>query len=206
LKPVNLIPDGILTARAVRRRVRCWSIGGGVGGPLVALVGLVYVGLSLEPTGALSASLEEERESAAVLEEEIASLEGVIEGRMSRLALQKRITETPRWTGLFLLIAEIVGDRAALNAMTLGPVEERGRGRADGGGDGRVGAVVLMLSGRTDSTRTLSGMLLDLEGEAVFSRVDLVSSTSVTRDERGLIGFQIECVIGETGDGDGGDR
>lgn len=203
---MNLIPDGILTARAVRRRVRGWSIGGGVGGPVVALVGLVYVGLSLEPTGALSARLEEERGSAARLEEEIASLGGLIEGRTSRLALQKRITETPRWTGLFLLIAELVGDRAALNAVTLGPVEGRGRVRGGSEDDGRVGAVVLMLSGRTDSTRTLSGMLLDLEGESVFSRVDLVSSTSVTRDDRGLIGFQIECVIGEPGEGDGGVR
>lgn len=188
---VNLIPRSVVNARVVRRRVRAWLFGGAGAAPAVVGAAGLYAALAVQPTGALGESLDAERARALSLGEEIERIEEEIVDRSSVLALRRRITETPRWSPLFLMLARRLSDRVALESLAL--VRDRvsvdDEGRATGGG------YRVTLSGRTDSTQTLSEVLLDLEQEALFGSVRLVSSQS-RDDSRGLIGFQIECVIG----------
>ncbi len=174
-------------------------MGGGAVVPVVVAVGLGYVSVSVEPTGALGAALE-----AAELEKEglLAEVGGATArvGDASReLALLRRVTDTPKWRGLMLAVTERVSGRASLSRLALGGAE-----REDG-------TRTLQLAGETRSTQTLSELLLDLEELPIFWSVDLMSSNAV-RDrairfgdgeeaERaagpGRIEFRLMCVVGE---------
>jgi hypothetical protein len=190
---INLLPDALLTKRAVRGRVRAWLIGGLSAVVLTTGGAAFHVWSSVTPTGDLEAALAGEHIRAEDLRETISARSSIVSELSRDLQMRLRITACPDWSPLLSVIATRVGPRAELSSLVLQPTDSAA---VRGSADSAPTSYTLLLSGKTDSARTLSALLLDLERLPVLRRVELVGSRA-TEEDGGLrrIAFDVGCEL-----------
>lgn len=190
-RSINLLPESLLVRRAARRRVRLWAVGAAAAATLSVLAAGAYAVSASTPTLQWTESLHAERAKVADLNLVVEQRSRDI-GALSRdLQMRMRITACPNWSGLLAAIADRVGPRARLDRFVLQPKREPGADES-----APATAYLLSLSGLTESTKTLSELLLRLEGLAVFERVELVASTTERdKDDRERTRFEVFCLL-----------
>lgn len=219
MNSVNFIPAGVLARQRVRRARRAWVLGLGLA---TLVLGPVAAGLNRLGRGALE-SVRQHRVRA----EEAAELGGARERQMAgvrhdlerRLAVLDAIAGHPDWSRVLLLLAQVRGEEAAFDQITLerrtvtpaaapgtaAAAAPAGRGTGgDGEAAGRaasarppapVTVMALNLEGPSRTPAAAAGLVVRLEATGLFESVRLVQTRPDGRHGPASMGFRVEAVF-----------
>lgn len=221
---VNLIPQHRREAKRRRCRVRLWA---GVVGvyALLLLVGVAAAhGPWGGPDQSVARDLREANESVRMAQEEIGALAPELEEARLSLRASRAVAIQPDWSVLLALLGELREEKVVLTRCILMPVRseggestgQRARGGAavqrvstveGGSGSSEEGAgeegvrkpirYRLEVGGIGREQRDVSRFVLRLERTGLFDRVKLLETNRYPFGERQMVGFRLDCRIGD---------
>ncbi|MBX3358936.1 MAG: hypothetical protein KF745_10980 [Phycisphaeraceae bacterium] len=199
----NLIPARRLKVTAARRTARRWIIGGTLYAMgLVGGLGAASAAWSTESTD-LEYRLAEQQSRLKSREAESHGLSRRIDDLKRRLAANRAVTEQPDWSVLLSLLAECLGDDAALRRFRLRveqpppPAKPTGDAASVPPARATTTLFVVQISGIAKEQSVPPQLVQKLQDSHLFDTVKLLEtrlepSTSGVQ----LVAFEVECRLG----------
>jgi len=201
---VNLIPAYRLRARRTRGRAAWWAMGCAAYALGLAIAyGVLAVNLegrSDVVTGQidrLEAQISQSRHTIAQTRQKLFASRANLRANLA-------VGRQPNFSVLLAVLAAHVGDEVILSKCSLTPrPPEGGSGSAAVGGKagigqhGPVGRYSVSVNGFAASQSAASDYVLRLEQTRLFERVSLLETTRQARQNRQVVGFRLQCLLGK---------
>jgi hypothetical protein len=203
MKNINFMPSYRIVARQRRRRMHAWVVV--VIASLVLELGGIVAGYGIWSGGRLMLAGEQQKTATTIesAQRAIKMLQSELAAQEATLRASQTVQGQPDWSVLLALLAQNLGDGAALKRCELKPVYAAASAAPVVGGapahvfmPGEGVAISLKVSGYGQTVADILQFAQGLERAAIFDQIRLVRTDKEPLLSGTAIGFDMECLLG----------